>query len=174
MSQIFKPVEFEQPISFAFSMENMQKAQNIIARYPEGKQRSAVMPLLYLAQKQHGNWVPKAAMDVVADMLNMPPMHVYEVAHFYTMYNKQPVGKYLIQVCRTTPCWLNGADIVTRTCRKKLGIDVGESTSDGHFTLVEVECLGACVNGPVVQINDDYYENLSEEEMLRILDKLQK
>jgi NADH-quinone oxidoreductase subunit E len=172
MSQMFKKIDFEQPEIFEFSKENTLKARAIIARYPEGRQRSAVMPLLYLAQRQNDNWIPKAAMDAIARMLNMPPMQVYEVAHFYTMYNKQPVGKYLIQVCRTTPCWLTGSDIVTRVCRKKLGIDVGETTNDGKFTLVEVECLGACVNGPVVQINDDYYENLSENKMTELLQNL--
>jgi NADH-quinone oxidoreductase subunit E len=171
---MFKQVEFEQPSKFEFSKENLKIAKDIIAKYPEGKQQSAVMPLLDLAQRQHNNWIPKAAMDVIADMLKIPAMRVYEVATFYTMYNKQPVGKNLIQVCRTTPCWLRGSDEVTRVCRKKLGIDVGETTKDGKFTLVEVECLGACVNAPVVQINDDYYEDLDAESMSTILDDLAK
>ncbi|MCE2992348.1 MAG: NADH-quinone oxidoreductase subunit NuoE [Candidatus Jidaibacter sp.] len=174
MSSMFKPVEFEQPSEFEFSKENLKTAKDIIAKYPEGKQQSAVMPLLDLAQRQHNNWIPKAAMDFIADMLKIPAMKVYEVATFYTMYNKQPVGKNLVQICRTTPCWLRGSDEVTRACRKKLGIDVGETTKDGKFTLVEVECLGACVNAPMVQINDDYYEDLDAESMSAILDELAK
>jgi len=114
---MFKPVEFEQPSEFEFSKENLKTAKDIIAKYPEGKQQSAVMPLLDLAQRQHNNWIPKAAMDFIADMLKIPAMKVYEVATFYTMYNKQPVGKNLVQICRTTPCWLRGSDEVTRACR---------------------------------------------------------
>ena len=172
MSEMFKEAKFTQPEKFEFSEENLKKAKEIIAKYPEGKQQGAVMPLLHLAQKQHKNWIPKVAMDYIADLLRMQPMEVYEVANFYTMYNKQPVGKNLIQVCRTTPCWLRGADKITETCRKKLGIDTGETTEDKKFTLVEVECLGACVDAPVVQINDDYHENLDKEKMEEIIDKL--
>ncbi len=172
MSKMFEEIEFKQPKTFEFTKENLHKAEEIINKYPKGKQRSAVMPLLYLAQKQHDNWIPTAAMDIIATMLDMHPMHVYEVANFYTMYNKQPVGKHLIQVCKTTPCWLNGAESLTKACKRKLSIDVGQTTTDKKFTLVEVECLGACVNAPVVQINDEYYEKLSEEDLLKIINDL--
>lgn len=172
MSSMFKAVHFEQPKKFEFTQENQKIARDIIAKYPAGKQQSAVMPLLDLAQRQHDNWLPLAAMDVIAEMLDMPKIRVYEVASFYTMYNKQPVGKHLVQICRTTPCWLRGSDEITRACRKKLGVDVGETTKDGKFTLVEVECLGACVNAPMVQINDDFYEDLTADSMCNILDNL--
>ncbi len=172
MSSMFKSVHFEQPEKFAFTKENLKLVQGIIAKYPIGNQQSAIMPLLELAQRQHDNWLPIAAMDVVAEMLSMPKIRVYEVASFYTMYNKQPIGKNLVQICRTTPCWLRGSDDITKTCRKKLGIDIGETTKDGKFTLVEVECLGACVNAPMVQINDDYYEDLDSSSMGKILDEL--
>lgn len=169
---MFKEQKFEQPKSFEFSKENLELARQIIAKYPKGKQQSAVMPLLDLAQRQHDNWIPYAAMDYIAELLEMPAIKVYEVATFYTMYNKQPVGKNLIQICRTTPCWLRGSDEVTETCRRKLDIDVGETTKDGKFTIVEVECLGACANAPVVQINDDYYEDLDAASMQEIIDAL--
>lgn len=172
MSSMFKTMHFEQPEKFEFTKENLKAANNIIAKYPEGSQQSAVMPLLYLAQRQHNNWIPTAAMDVIADMLDMPKIHVYEVANFYTMYNKQPVGEYLVQICRTTPCWLRGSDEITRACRKNLGIDIGETTKDGKFTLVEVECLGACVNAPMIQINNDFYEDLDSESVCSILNNL--
>lgn len=169
---MFKPVDFEQPKSFAFTPTNSKIAQDIIAKYPVGKQQSAVMPLLDLAQRQHDNWIPYAAMEVIGNMLDMPAIRVYEVATFYTMYNKQPVGQNLIQICRTTPCWLRGSDEVTKACRKQLGIDVGETSRDGKFTIVEVECLGGCVNAPVVQINDDYYEDLTGADMQKIIEDL--
>lgn len=157
---------------FKFSDENMIKAHEIIKKYPKGKEKSAVMPLLYLAQEQNENWIPTAAMDYVADLLSIPPMQVYEVANFYTMYNKKPVGKYLIQICRTTPCWLCGSNNIVKACKKELGIEIGETTEDKLFTLVEVECLGACTAAPMMQINDDYYENLTEEKVVEVLNKL--
>jgi NADH-quinone oxidoreductase subunit E len=160
-----------QPKSFAFTEANLAEAKKHIAKYPQGRQASAVMPLLWLAQYQEG-WVSRAAMDVVADMLDMAPIRVYEVATFYTMYNLKPVGKHLIQVCRTTPCWLRGADALTEHCKKKLGIGLKETTADGKFTLMEVECLGACVNAPMVQINDDFYEDLTPETLGKVLDEL--
>jgi NADH-quinone oxidoreductase subunit E len=162
----------EQPESFAFTPENLEKAKTIIAKYPPGRERSAVMPLLDLAQRQSGNWLPRAAMDHVADYLGMPRIKVYEVATFYSMYNLRPVGAYFVQICTTTPCWLVGSDGIVSACRNKLGIGLGETTPDGKFTLVEVECLGACVNAPMVQINDDYYEDLTPERMEAILDAL--
>ncbi len=174
MSSMFKEIEFEQPKSFEFTKENLKLAYKAIEKYPKNQQRSAIMPLLYLVQKQHNNWIPKAAMDYIAELIDIPAMQVYEVANFYTMYNKQPVGKNLIQICRTTPCWLRGSDEITQACKNKLKIDLGETTKDGKFTLVEVECLGACVNAPMVQINDDYYEDLSPEIMEKILEDLDK
>jgi NADH-quinone oxidoreductase E subunit len=163
--------DFVQPTSFAFTEANLAEAKKHIAKYPKGRQASAVMPLLWLVQYQEG-WVSRAAMDVVAAMLEMAPIRVYEVATFYTMYNLKPVGKHLIQVCRTTPCWLRGSDGLTEACKKKLGIGLKETTKDGKFTLMEVECLGACVNAPMVQINDDFYEDLTPESLGKILDEL--
>jgi NADH-quinone oxidoreductase subunit E len=153
---------FEQPKSFEFTPENLEKANAHIAKYPKGRQASAVLALLDLAQRQHGGWLPRAAMEYVAEMLQMPSIRVYEVATFYTMLNLRPVGRYLLQVCTTTPCWLAGSDAVIDACRKRLGVEIGENTADGLFTLVEVECLGACVNAPILQVNDDYYEDLDE------------
>ena len=137
-----------------------------------GRQASAVLPLLDLAQRQHGGWLPRAAMDHVAGVLEMPRIRVYEVATFYTMYNLNPVGRYRVQVCTTTPCWLRGSDDVVAACRNKLGVDFGETTEDGLFTLQEVECLGACVNAPMILINDDYYEDLDAGGTEAILDAL--
>ncbi len=157
---------------FTFTPENLSRAKTIIAKYPEGRQQSAVLPLLDLAQRQNANWLPRAAMDYVAALLDMPPMRVYEVATFYTMFNLAPVGANLVQVCRTTPCWLRGSDDITRTCCQKLGVGLGETTADGKFTVKEVECLGACANAPMVQINDDFYEDLTPESMAKLIDDL--
>lgn len=162
-----------QPKSFAFSAENMTKAKKVIAKYPAGRQASAVMPLLDIAQRQQeGNWVTIAAMNTIADMLQMPYIKVYEVATFYTMYNLAPVGKYLLQICRTTPCWLRGSDEVTDAICNHLNIGMDETTKDGLFTTMEVECLGACVNAPVVQINDDFYEDLDAKNVVTVLNSL--
>jgi NADH-quinone oxidoreductase subunit E len=163
---------FEQPASFAFTPENLERAKAHIAKYPPGCQASAVLPLLDLAQRQSGGWLPKAAMDYVAEMLQMAPIRVYEVATFYTMLNLRPVGRYLLQACTTTPCWLRGSEDVVAACRRKLGIDIGETTEDGMFTLVEVECLGACVNAPILQVNDDYYEDLDGPLTEQLIDAL--
>ncbi|HLI14082.1 MAG TPA: NADH-quinone oxidoreductase subunit NuoE [Alphaproteobacteria bacterium] len=157
--------------AFAFTPENQSKAEAFIAKYPKGRQASAVLALLDLAQRQSGGWVSRAAMEHVAKLLDMPFIRVQEVATFYTMLNLKPVGKQLVQLCRTTPCWLRGSDSIRDACKRKLGIEVGETTPDGKFSLVEVECLGACVNAPVVQINDDYYEDLTPEKMEDILEK---
>jgi NADH-quinone oxidoreductase subunit E len=161
---------FTQPTSFTFTKENATQAQKIIARYPSGRQASAVMPLLMLAQKQHENWLPKAAMDVVAHMLGMAPIRVYEVATFYTMYNLAPVGKHMVELCTTTPCWLKGSDEVVKACEKHLGVKLGETTPDGQFTLVEAECLGACVNAPMAQIGEHFYEDLNAENVVKLLE----
>ena len=164
----------EQPESFVFTPENLDKAAKIIAKYPPGRQQSAVMPLLFLAQRQNDNWLPRAAMDAVADMLGMPRIRAYEVATFYSMYNLQPVGKHFIEICTTTPCWLVGSDGIVEACRRKLGISPGETTPDGRFTVIEVECLGACVNAPMIQIEDEYYEDLTPERMEAMIDALRE
>lgn len=158
--------------TFSFTKENEKKAKAIIAKYPKGRQRSAVMPLLDIAQRQNGGWLSREAMDYIASYLSLPAIKVYEVATFYSMYNLNPVGKNFIQVCRTTPCWLRGSDKLTETCKKKLGVGLGEVTKDGEFSVVEVECLGACVNAPLVQINDDYYEDLTPEKLESMIDDI--
>lgn len=160
--------------SFAFTDDNFKLAKRIIARYPAGREQSAVMPLLDLAQRQMKGWLPRAAMDHVAQILGMAPVRVYEVASFYTMYNLEPVGEHFVQVCTTTPCWLRGSDAIKSACEKRLGVKCGGSTADGKFTLREVECLGACVNAPMVQIGDEYYEDLTAESMTQILDALDR
>ncbi len=162
----------EQPDDFVISAANLKKIKAIIAKYPKGRQRSAVIPALDIVQRQAGGWIPVPAMNAVAELLDMPYIRVYEVASFYSMFNLSPVGEYFIQVCRTTPCWLRGSDKLTNHCKKKFGIEIGQTTADKKFTLVEVECLGACVNAPMVQINDDYYEDLSEENFDALLDNL--
>ncbi|CAM5110204.1 unnamed protein product [Natator depressus] len=156
---------------FDFTPENYKRIEAIVNHYPEGHKSAAVMPVLDLAQRQNG-WLPISAMNKVAEVLQMPPMRVYEVATFYTMYNRKPVGKYHIQICTTTPCMLRDSDGILEAIQKKLGIQVGETTPDKLFTLVEVECLGACVNAPMVQINDDYYEDLTPKDIEDIIDEL--
>lgn len=163
-----------EPGGFTFSPENLDKSKAIIAKYPNGYQASAVLPLLDLAQRQNGGWVSREAMQYVAELLDMAPIRVYEVGTFYTMLNLEPVGKYLVQLCRTTPCWLCGCGDIRAACEQTLGIHVGETTADGLFSLVEVECLGACVNAPVVQINDDYYEDLDANGIKAILEALKR
>ena len=155
--------------SFAFTPENRAEAEAVIAKYPLGRQASAVLPLLDLAQRQNGGWLPRAAMEHVAALLDMAAIRVYEVATFYTMLNLEPVGRYHIQLCRTTPCWLRGADGLRDACREELGIKPGTTTPDGLFTLTEVECLGACVNAPMVQVNDHFYEDLDPAHMKKVL-----
>ncbi len=159
---------------FAFTPENAERATAIIARYPPGRQASAVVPLLDLAQRQNGGWLPLPAIDHVAKMLDMPGIRVVEVASFYSMFNLEPVGRNLVQVCTTTPCWLRGSDAVLGACRDSLGIDVGETTKDCLFTLVEVECLGACCNAPMIQINDDFYEDLDAGSTKRVIETLKR
>jgi NADH-quinone oxidoreductase subunit E len=167
--------DFVQPDSFEFTAENLERAQWYIAKYPPGRQQSAVLPLLHLAQKQHDGWLPRAAMDYVAGLLQMAPIRVYEVATFYTMFNLRPVGRYLLQACTTTPCWLRGSDEVVAACERKLGIGMGGTTADGLFTLVEVECLGACVNAPILQVNnEDFYEDLDGPKTEALLDALRE
>lgn len=166
-------VKFEQPKTFKFTPENMKLVEKHIAKYPKGRQQSAVMPLLDIAQKQNDNWIPEAAMEEIGRLLDMPRIKVFEVATFYTMYNLAPKGKHHLQFCTTTPCWLAGSGEVVKACEKHLGIKLGETTKDGMFTMTEVECLGACVNAPVVQRNgDDFYEDLTPDNVVKVLDTL--
>ncbi|KCV72558.1 NADH dehydrogenase (ubiquinone) flavoprotein 2 [Fonticula alba] len=158
---------------FEFTPENMKRAKEVITWYPPQYKKGAVMPLLDIAQRQHGGWLPINAMNYVAKMLDMPPMRVYEVATFYSMYQRKPVGKFILGVCTTTPCMLRGSTAIMNTIKSHLGnIAVGETTPDGLFTLNELECLGACVNAPVVKINDDYYEDLTTGNIRDILQRL--
>ncbi|XP_061775667.1 NADH dehydrogenase [ubiquinone] flavoprotein 2, mitochondrial [Nerophis ophidion] len=156
---------------FEFTEENKKRIEAIISMYPDGHKQAATIPVLDLAQRQHG-WLPISVMNKVAEVLEIPPMRVYEVATFYTMFLRQPVGKYFIQICTTTPCMLCNSDSILETIQNKLGIKVGETTPDKLFTLIEVECLGACVNAPMVQINDNYYEDLTPKDMEQIIDDL--
>ena len=160
--------------SFTFSAENQARIETIIAKYPEGRQASAALPLLDLAQRECGGWLPRAAMDHVASVLSMPPIRVYEVATFYTMFNLKPVGEHFVQICTTTPCWLRGSNEVIRAVKETVGIGPGETTQDGKFTVTEVECLGACVNAPMIQINDDYYEDLDFDSTKTLLEALRR
>ena len=161
-----------QPDNFVFTSENAEAANVEIAKYPEGWQESAVMPLLDLAQRQHDGWLPRAAMDTVAGMLGMAPIRVYEVATFYTMYNLGPVGKNHVQVCTNLPCLLRGSDAIVGACKESLGLEMGETSEDDQFTLSVAECLGACANAPMMQIGDDYYEDLDAESTKAILEAL--
>jgi len=158
-------------IPFDFTPENLKRVDGILSLYPDGHKVAAMIPLLDLAQRQYG-WLPISAMNKVAEILEIPPMRVYEVATFYTMFIRYPIGKFHIQICTTTPCWLNNSDGILEKIQNKLNIHVGETTKDKLFTLTEVECLGACINAPMVQINDDYYEDLTEEDINNILDDL--
>jgi NADH-quinone oxidoreductase subunit E len=159
---------------FAFTPENHARAQAVIGNYPPGRHASAVLPLLMLAQEQHGAWLPQPALDYVADYLGMPSIRVYEVASFYDMYNTRPVGRVQIRVCTTTPCWLCGSEGVLRACQDALGIGVGESTPDMRFFLREFECLGACANAPMMWIDDDYYEDLTYDSTKAIIEALMR
>jgi NADH-quinone oxidoreductase subunit E len=162
-----------QPGTFAFSPENLAWAKRQIAKYPQGRQASAVLPLLWRAQEQCGGWLPEPALRYIADMLGMAYIRAYEIATFYSMFNLAPVGRYYVQLCGTTPCWLRGAETLKETCRKEIG-EAGHVTEDGMFSWIEVECLGACVNAPMVQINKDYYEDLTPESLTKILTDLRE
>jgi len=164
----------DQPEKFKFSSASIELANNIIRKYPEGKQKSAVMALLYIAQKQNNNWIPLAAMKYIAKFLDMPYIKVYEVATFYSMYNLSPVGKYFVQVCTTTPCMIRGANKLVEACKEKISKNESELLNDKNCSWMEVECLGACVNAPMMQINDEYFEDLDKEKTLKILDKILK
>ena len=162
----------DQPARFSFSAENRKRVRAILAKYPKERKASAVIPLLDLAQRQHDNWIPMKAVEEVARILDMAEIRVLEIATFYTMFNLRPVGRYHIQACGTTPCWLRGSEDVMRCIYDKLGIRSGETSACGRFTLLEVECLGACVNAPMVQINDDYYEDLDYVSMGSLIDMM--
>ncbi len=166
-----KPAK-NQPENFEFNSDSLEEANKIISKYPKGKQQSAVMALLYIAQKQNDNWIPLAAMKYIGKFLDMPYIKVYEVATFYSMYNLAPVGKYFIQVCTTTPCMIRGANHIVDACKEKISQNESELSSDRNCSWMEVECLGACVNAPMMQINDDYYEDLDKSKTLEILDKI--
>ncbi len=166
-----------QPKNFAFDAKHKKRIKEILACYPKTRKQSAMIPLLDLAQRQVGEsegggygWVPIAAMDHIAELLEVAPIRVYEVASFYSMFNLKPIGKHFVQVCRTTPCWLRGSDAITQACLHKAGTKkLGETGADGDFTVVEVECLGACVNAPMVQINDDYFEDVTPERVEELM-----
>ena len=164
-----KKIYEEQPKEFEFSKENLKKFEQILKRYPEKNKKSAVMPLLYLAQRQNDNWITLAAMKYIAKYLAMPYISVYEVATFYSMYNLSPVGKHFIQVCTTTPCLLRGADKIVKLCKENISPNENEISKKGNCSWMEVECLGACVSAPMLQINDDYYEDLDEKSTKEIL-----
>jgi len=162
----------EQPKNFEFSSSSLGVAKTIIAKYPKDKQQSAVMALLYLAQKQNCNWIPLAAMKYIGKFLDMPYIKVYEVATFYTMYNLAPVGKHFIQVCTTTPCMIRGANKIIEACKEKISENENQLSKDQSCSWIEVECLGACVNAPMMQINNDYYEDLDKEKTIKIFDEI--
>ena len=163
-----------QPEVFEFNSSSLEEANKIVSKYPKGKQQSAVMALLYIAQKQNDNWIPLVAMKYIAKFLDMPYIKVYEVATFYTMYNLSPVGKYFVQVCTTTPCMLRGAKKITDICKKYISPKENELSENKICSWKEVECLGACVNAPMMQINDDYFEDLNEIKTQEIIQQLLK
>ena len=169
-----KKISKDQPSVFEFNEENLKYAKKLINKYPEGKQQSAVMPLLYLAQKQNDNWIPLVAMKYIAKLLSMPYIKVYEVATFYSMYNLSPVGKYFFQICTTTPCMIRGAYDLVNVCKKKISDKEKQLSKDKICSWTEVECLGACINAPMMQINNDYYEDLNKEKTEKIIDQIQK
>ena len=169
-----KKVSKDQPKHFQFSENSLKAANQIVKNDPKGKQQSAVMALLYIAQRQHDNWIPLSAMKYVAKFLKMPYIKVYEVATFYSMYNLSPVGEYFIQVCTTTPCMIRGAYKLVDACKEKISENENTLSKNGKCSWVEVECLGACVNAPMMQINEDYFEDLDKEKTLKILDKILK
>ena len=169
-----KKISKKQPNVFEFNEQNLKAVEKAISNYPKNRQKSAVMPLLYIAQKQNNNWIPLAAMKYIAKFLDMPYIKVYEVATFYTMYNLAPVGKYFVQVCTTTPCMIRGANKLVEACKEKISEKENELSNDKSCSWMEVECLGACVNAPMMQINDDYYEDLDKEKTIEIFDKILK
>ena len=167
-----KKIHDIQPESFEFSKTNLEIVKSIIKKYPDIRKKSAVMPLLYLAQRQNENWIPLAAMKYIAKYLEMPYIKVYEVATFYTMYNLAPVGKYFVQVCTTSPCLIRGAEKIVKICKEKISKEENKLSENKLCSWLEVECLGACVNAPMMQINNDYYEDLDEKNTNEIINSL--
>ena len=167
-----KKISKDQPKVFKFNNQNLKAIEKAISNYPKNRQQSAVMSLLYIAQKQNDNWIPLAAMKLIAKTLNMPYIKVYEVATFYTMYNLAPVGEYFFQVCTTTPCMIRGAYKLVDICKKKISKKESEISKDGKSSWLEVECLGACINAPMIQINEDYFEDLDSDKLEKIIDKI--
>ena len=167
-----RKISKEQPEKFEFNSESLVEANNIIKKYPKGKQQSAVMSLLYIAQKQNDNWIPLSAMKYIGKLLDMPYVKVYEVATFYTMYNLTPVGKHFVQVCTTTPCMIRGAYKIVEACKEKISENENEFVKEKNCSWMEVECVGAGINAPMMQINDNYYEDLDKEKTLKILDQV--
>ena len=167
-----KKISKDQPDNFEFNKKNLEEANNIIKNYPDGKQQSAVMAFLYLAQKQNDNWIPLAAMKYIGKFLSIPYIKVYEVATFYSMYNLSPVGKYFLQVCTTTPCMIRGAYDLVNVCKKNISENQNELSKDKSCSWVEVECLGACINAPMMQINEDYFEDLNEQDTIKIIQSI--
>jgi len=166
---ILKKISKDQPDKFKFNEKSLNEAEKIISNYPKGKQQSAVMALLYIAQRQNDNWIPLSAMKYIANKLEMPYIKVYEVATFYSMYNLAPVGEYFFQICTTTPCMLRGAYNLVEVCKKKISKSERKISKDGKSSWIEVECLGACVNAPMIQINDDYFEDLDSQKLEKII-----
>ncbi|MDI2090380.1 complex I 24 kDa subunit family protein [Commensalibacter oyaizuii] len=170
----------KQPADFSFDQESEQQIEKILAKYPAARKASAVIPLLYVVQNQmkrqtKSAWIPKVAMAEVAKRLEIAPVRVFEIATFYTMFNLEPIGQYHLQVCGTTPCWLRGSDDVVAACKKATGItEYGQTSADGMFTLSEVECLGACANAPILQVDHDYYEDMTEESTLKLIELLRQ
>ena len=169
-----KKVSKEQPKHFQFSENSLKAANQIVQNYPKGKQQSAVMALLYIAQRQHDNWIPLSAMKYVAKFLKMPYIKVYEVATFYSMYNLSPVGEYFVQVCTTTPCMIRGAYKLVDACKEKISENENTLSKNGKCSWMEVECLGACVNAPMMQINDDYFEDLDVQKLEKIIENIKQ
>ena len=169
-----KKVHDKQPEKFEFTEANLKLAKKILEKYPENQKKSAVMPLLHLAQSQNNNWIPLAALKYVGKFLSMPYINVYEVATFYSMYNLTPVGKYFVQICTTSPCALRGANNITKICQEKISKNPNELSENGLCSWTEVECLGACVNAPMMQVNNDYYEDLDDLNTKKILDSFIK
>ncbi len=169
-----KKISKYQPETFEFNEKSMEDAKKTISNYPEDKQQSAVMALLYIAQRQNNNWIPLSAMKYIAKFLDMPYIQVYEVATFYTMYNLAPVGEYFFQVCTTTPCMLRGAYKLVDVCKNKISKNENEISKDKKISWIEVECLGACVNAPMMQINDDYFEDLDEKKLEKIIETIKQ
>ena len=169
-----KKISKEQPESFEFTSENLELSKKILKNYPEGKQQSAVMALLYIVQRQNDNWIPLMAMKYIAKFLDISYIQVYEIATFYTMYNLAPVGKYFIQICTTTPCMIRGAYGLVEACKEKISENENKLSKDKSCSWKEVECLGACINAPMIQINNDYYEDLNKEKAEKIIDQILK